>query len=104
MHEPAINRDTPVEVARGRVKPFGKCTPADKRRAQRIGAQKMRLIGRWVELVDELGETWIPQTPFVHRIAAGDLPFDATLADWEREIAKLEAAREMKRRGAGSVN
>lgn len=98
------NFDTAVEVARGRVKPWGKCTPADKRRAQRINAQKMKLTSRWVELIDELGEAWIPQTPFVHRMAAGDLPSDAMLSECEAEVAKFEATREMKRRDAGSRN
>jgi len=99
-----VNSATPVEVEPGQLKPFGDCTPAECRAAYRLGEIRIALLARWRELVEDLGEVWIPQTDLVMRLGANDIPDDLTTPQMEAEVAKLEAALEMKRLGTGSIN
>lgn len=90
-----------VEVADGQVKPLRSCSPAEVQLAQTIAAAKATLIARWAQLLEELGEDWIPRTAIVMAagnaaIGRGKLP-NATLPEWEAEVATLEQALELKR-------
>jgi hypothetical protein len=85
-----------VEVGYGRLKPIGKCTRRERRRAERHEARKLLLIQRWTELVADLGTDWCPQTPLVLRVGAGERPSNTTLPEWEQEIAALEAVLWMR--------
>ncbi len=93
-----------VEVARGRLKPLARCTPAERRRAQRHLADKQALVTRWLELVQRLGEDWIPQTPLVMAIGSGEVPTNTTVPEWEKEIESLEFVAAFKESATGSVN
>ena len=97
-----------VEVARGRLKPMNSGRRLSCR-AERIEAEKMALIKRWRALLQELGEAWIPQLLFVMQVGMagagkGELPKGTTVPEWEDEVAKLEAARDMRDKGMPSVN
>lgn len=93
-----------VEVARGRLKPLARCTPAELRRAKRHEAHKALLMERWTELVQVLGPEWIPQTKWVTQIGSGDLPTHTTVPEWEAEVETLEFVAEFKDGMAGRSN
>jgi hypothetical protein len=99
-----ITPSTLVEVSRGRMKPLGKCSPIERRRALVLGEQRMELIARWRRLLDLLDEAWIPQTDFVMRMCAHDIPDNLTVPQMEDEVQALEAMLKIKRLGMENVN
>jgi hypothetical protein len=92
-----------VEVGGGRLKPFGRLTGPERRRALRLSEEKTELIARWVSLVKLLGDAWIPKTTIVMRVGAADLP-NVTLKEWRAEVETLEAIVDWKAAIMDGVN
>lgn len=57
-----------IEIGGGRFKPFAACKLVERRRAERIAAEKVELVDAWRPLVEAISET-----PGVEH-ASGDLP------------------------------
>jgi hypothetical protein len=86
-----------VEVAPGRLKSLGRCTKADRLRADRIIGQKMTLMERHGELIEQLDDAnveldldggTLPLTSVA--LATGEMPEVVLLPALRREVDELE--------------